>query len=53
MSKVCYLLSDGSIVYTYAEAVGSGQSFTTRYEPIPEPRNIFIPKSGDKRIKIR
>ena len=49
MTKVAYILADGTKVYSYAQAQASGQKYTVRYEPIDKPE----PQMTDKRRAMR
>lgn len=49
MTKVVYILADGTKTLSYAQAQASGQRYTVRYEPVdPEPI-----KMSDKRRAMR
>ena len=49
MTKVVYILADGTQTSSYAKAQVSGQRYTVRYEPVdPEPI-----KMTDKRRAMR
>lgn len=49
MTKVVYILADGTKTLSYAQAQASGQRYTVRYEPVdPEPI-----KMTDKRRAMR
>ena len=49
MTKVVYILADGTQTTSYAKAQASGQRYTVRYEPVdPEPI-----KMTDKRRAMR
>ena len=49
MTKVVYILADGTKTLSYAQAQASSQRYTVRYEPVdPEPI-----KMSDKRRAMR
>ena len=51
MTKVVYILTDGTKVYSYAQAQASGQKYTVRYEPIPKPEVKLTEKQRANRVK--
>lgn len=51
MTKVAYILADGTKVYSYAQAQASGQKYTVRYEPIPKPEVKLTEKQRANRVK--
>lgn len=53
MTELTYVAKNGTICKTYAEAIANGGVQTKCYSPTEEKANIFIPKSGDNRIKIK
>lgn len=54
MTRTVYLLSNGTKVYTFAEAVSSGMSYIVRYEAIKDEHNasaIALTKAGQKIVE--
>lgn len=52
MTKVTYLLANGTVVYTYAQAKASGLPYTVRYEPIYEKRSYELTEKQKARLVI-
>ena len=51
MTKMTYVLADGTEVKTYAEALKSGQRYTAKYERIPEKPAEISEKRKAMRVK--
>lgn len=51
MTKVVYVLADGTKVSSYAQAQQSGQKYTVRYEPIPKAPIKLTAKQEAMRVK--
>lgn len=51
MTKVTYTLANGTKVNTMAEALASGQKYTTSYEQIAEPVHMDE-RQRARRVKI-
>ena len=51
MTNLTYVLTDGTEVKTYAEALRSGQGYTAKYTPVAKPPVKLTPKQDARRVK--
>lgn len=51
MTRLTYVLADGTEVRTYAEALASGQRYTAKYAPVEKPPVKLTPKQEALRVK--
>lgn len=52
MTRVSYVLANGTEVATLKEAQKSGMSYTTRYTTVPKEKPMLTEKSKAMRVKI-